>query len=327
MFKTTLTIALSLWLGGSVFYEQPALKKLNTNIDWARPSHRDAEKTAIVIRDGWVQEGPSSQKITAAYMVIENHSQTDVTLKSASTSSAEVIELHKMELIDGLMKMRKVDSINIPAGSEVELKPGGYHLMVIGLKQSLKEGDMVSISLEFSGDLRQSITVPVKPRSAMVKEGSDFTLTDENGRQFRLSQLHGKVVLLFFGYTHCPDACPTTMTKLARAAKLLGNDADRVVTLFVSVDPGRDTPDVLKHYLEYFHLNSVGLTGTKDEIDAVVKQYGARYEIEQSDSAAGYHVNHSTDLYLLDQKGELVKTFGYNDATQTVVDGVRPLLK
>lgn len=284
-------------------------------------------KPNIVISNGWVQEGPSSQKITAAYMIIENHGQADVALKSASTSSADVIELHKMELVDGLMKMRRVDSINIPAGGKVELKPGGYHLMVIGLKQPLKEGDIVSISLEFSGDLRETVRLPVKPRSAMVNEGSDFALTDEDGRQFHLSQLRGKVVLLFFGYTNCPDACPTTMAKLARAAKLLGNDANQVVTLFVSVDPGRDTPDVLKHYLDYFHLHSFGLTGTKDEIDAVVKQYGAKYEIEQSDSAAGYHVNHSTDLYLLDKKGELVKTFGYNDGTQTVVDGIRPLLK
>lgn len=178
-----------------------------------------------------------------------------------------------------------------------------------------------------TGDIRAVATKSLANGVSLDKAASDFTLTDEDGRQFHLSQLRGKVVLLFFGYTHCPDACPTTMAKLARAAKLLGNDADRVVTLFVSVDPGRDTPDVLKHYLDYFHLHSFGLTGTKDKIDAVVKQYGARYEIEQSDSAAGYHVNHSTDLYLLDKKGELVKTFGYNDGTQTVVDGIRLLLK
>jgi protein SCO1/2 len=155
---------------------------------------------------------------------------------------------------------------------------------------------------------------------------TDFALTDQTGHPFHLSQLHGKVVLLFFGYTHCPDACPTTMAKLASVNKLIGKDADRVMIVFVSVDPGRDTPDILKSYLAYFHMNSVGLTGTKAQIDEVVKQYGARYEIEQSDSAAGYHVNHSTDLYLLNQQGELVKTFGYGDATQVIVDGVRPLL-
>lgn len=179
----------------------------------------------------------------------------------------------------------------------------------------------------FSAQTKVGATHVLAAGNLLNKADGDFTLTDENGRQFHLAQLRGKVLLLFFGYTHCPDACPTTMAKLARVTKLLDKDAGRVVTLFVSVDPGRDTPDVLKHYLEYFHLNSFGLTGTKEEIDAVVKQYGARYEIEQSDSAAGYHVNHSTDLYLLDQKGELAKTFGYNDGIQAIVDAIRPLLK
>ena len=155
---------------------------------------------------------------------------------------------------------------------------------------------------------------------------NDFTLMDQNAKPFHLSQLRGKVVFLFFGYTHCPDACPTTMAKLAQVSKLLGKDADQVMTVFVSVDPGRDTTSVLKSYLTYFHMNSIGLTGTKEEIDTVVKQYGAKYEIEQSDSAAGYHINHSTDLYLLDQKGELAKTFSYADGSQTIADGVRSLI-
>ena len=171
MVKTALTITLSLALGSSIAYEQAAGNKPHIVMDSAlRLSHANWKKTELVIRDGWVQEGPASQKITAAYMVIENHGQADVALKGASSSAADVIELHKMELTDGLMKMRKIESINVPAGGKVELKPGGYHLMVIGLRQPLKEGDTVSMTLEFSNDLRQSIDIPVKPRSAMVKE-------------------------------------------------------------------------------------------------------------------------------------------------------------
>ena len=162
---------------------------------------------------------------------------------------------------------------------------------------------------------------------ATDQPANDFALTDQNDKPFHLSQLRGKVVFLFFGYTHCPDACPTTMTKLAHVNKLLGKTADQVMTVFVSVDPDRDTTTVLKNYLAYFHMNSIGLTGTKDEVDRVVKQYGAKYEIEQSDSAAGYHINHSTDLYLLDQKGELAKTFSYSDGTQTIADGVKTLIR
>jgi hypothetical protein len=125
----------------------------------------------VLIRDGWVQEGPPSQTITAAYMTIENQTGADISLRSASTEVAQTVEIHKMELVDGIMKMHRVKTIDIPAGHTAELKPGGYHLMVIGLKKELKENDNVTITLEFSGDFRKTITIPVKPRSAMVKEG------------------------------------------------------------------------------------------------------------------------------------------------------------
>ena len=157
-------------------------------------------------------------------------------------------------------------------------------------------------------------------------EGANFTLTDQDGQPFRLNGLRGRVVLLFFGYTSCPDACPTTLSKLAKVYKLLGTDRERVVTLFISVDPGRDTPRVLKDYLKYFRVNAVGLTGTKEEIDRVVSLYGARYEIEKTDSAAGYHLNHSTDLYLIDQKGEFAQRFKYEGGTKEIADAVRRLI-
>src|SRR5215510_4146608 len=124
----------------------------------------------VSIRNGWIQEGPPSQNITAAYMVIENHGDADLFLLSASTEVAEVVELHKMELSDGMMKMRRVESITIPAGGTAELKPGGYHLMVIGLKKQLKDGDQVSMTLHFSNNIEKLVTLPVKPRSAMVKD-------------------------------------------------------------------------------------------------------------------------------------------------------------
>jgi periplasmic copper chaperone A len=133
------------------------------------PQQLDANQ--IIIRDGWVQAGPPAQKITAAYMVIENHTDTEVALLSANTEVARVVELHKMELADGMMRMHKVDAIKIPAGGQTELKPGGYHLMVIGVKQELKEGTDVTLTLQFSNEIKKTITVPVKPRSAMVKEG------------------------------------------------------------------------------------------------------------------------------------------------------------
>jgi len=194
------------------------------------------------------------------------------------------------------------------------------------MKQGLRSFALLLVMILLTGFTWKDPTVAGLAH-ATDNPGNDFALTDQDGKPFRLSQLRGKVVFLFFGYTHCPDACPTTMAKLSQVFKLLGRNSDQVMTVFVSVDPGRDTTSVLKSYLAYFHMNSVGLTGTKQEIDAVVKQYGAKYEIEQSDSAAGYHINHSTYLYLLDQKGELARTFSYADGTQLIVDGVERVIR
>ena len=134
------------------------------------PASARGREGEVLIRDGWVQEGPPSQTITAAYMTIENQTNASIALTSASTEVAETVELHKMELVDGIMKMHRVESIEIPAGGTAELKPGGYHLMVIGLRKQLKAGDKVTITLQFSSGLGKTITIPVKPRSAMVKE-------------------------------------------------------------------------------------------------------------------------------------------------------------
>ena len=188
---------------------------------------------------------------------------------------------------------------------------------------------LIIVCMGATESFRIDAQVNIEPGSKTESHGTraNFTLTDQDGQPFQLTRLRGKIVLLFFGYTSCPDACPTTLSKLSRAYKMLGAERDRVVTLFVSVDPGRDTPRVLKEYLKYFRINSMGLTGTKEEIDAVVNLYGARYEIEKSDSAAGYHINHSTDLYLLDQKGEVARRFKYDDRAQAIADGIRQLIR
>lgn len=137
----------------------------------------------------------------------------------------------------------------------------------------------------------------------------EFTLVDDNGRAFHSQSLRGTPALLFFGYTHCPDACPMTMAKVARAYRMAGPDAQNIPTLFVSVDP-RDTPAVLKQYLSYFaKVPARGLTGSKPQIDAVVKQFGATYEIRDSGSAAGPLVDHTIRLFLLDRDGDVVQTF------------------
>ncbi len=161
----------------------------------------------------------------------------------------------------------------------------------------------------------------------VLEGGGDFTLTDHDGQPFALSSLRGNVVLVFFGYTFCPDACPTTLSKLSSVARRLGDEASRVKTLYISVDPGRDTPAVIKADLANFRLDAIGLTGAKADIDKVVTQYGAAYEIVPTpESAAAYTVSHTTTLYALDPKGQMRLKFRYEATVDEIVAGIRTIL-
>ncbi len=157
--------------------------------------------------------------------------------------------------------------------------------------------------------------------------GGDFTLIDQDSTTFELASLRGKVVLVFFGYSQCPDVCPTTLSKLSSVARRLGDQRSGMKVVYVSVDPARDTPAVLKADLGNFDLDAVGLTGTREEVDRVVAMYGAKYEIVPTpQSAAQYTVSHSTTLYVLDQRGKVVATFPYEATADEIVETVRSLL-
>lgn len=158
-------------------------------------------------------------------------------------------------------------------------------------------------------------------------QGGDFSLTDHNGRRFDLRSNKGKVILLYFGYTSCTEACPAMLGKVASVFKSIGQKKNHVQVLLVSVDPQRDTQEALRKYLAYFNVSAIGLTGSKEQIDAVVSQYGAKYEVEKSTSALGYHVNHTTDLYLIDQSGKIKYIFKHDDHPSLIISGISQLLK
>jgi protein SCO1 len=165
------------------------------------------------------------------------------------------------------------------------------------------------------------------PTLAAPQEGGDFALTDHNGQHFELSSLRGKAVLIFFGYTSCPDVCPTTLSKLSEVYRELGNESKRVKTLYITVDPGRDTPAVMKDDLSNFDVDALGLTGTKAEIDKVVALYGAKYEIIPTpESAAKYTVSHTAILYALDTAGRVRMEFPYDAKVDEIVAGVKAIL-
>jgi len=157
--------------------------------------------------------------------------------------------------------------------------------------------------------------------------GGDFTLIDQDSTTFQLASLRGKVVLVFFGYSQCPDVCPTTLSKLSSVARRLGSDRHQMKVVYVSVDPERDTPSVLKADLQNFDLDAVGLTGTRTDLDRVVAMYGASYEIVPTpESAARYTVSHSTTLSVLDRQGKLVAEFPYEATADDIAAAVRALL-
>ncbi|UGA39727.1 SCO family protein [Chromobacterium haemolyticum] len=135
--------------------------------------------------------------------------------------------------------------------------------------------------------------------------GGDFTLTDHQGQRRSLSQYQGKVVALFFGYTHCPDVCPTTMLEYAAAVKQLGDKAGQVQVLFVSIDPERDTPQVLAGYVPHFNRGFVGLTGTAGEVEQIKNQYKIVAQ-RVNQPGGGYSVDHSAGSYLLDKQAVCV---------------------
>lgn len=128
----------------------------------------------------------------------------------------------------------------------------------------------------------------------------DFTLTGENG-PVSLSDFEGKYIYLYFGYTYCPDICPDTLAKLARVREALGDEADEMQVIMVSVDPERDTPDVLAEYVSHFDPSFVGITGTKAEIDAAGEPFGLFYQKNEGSAATGYLVDHSTRTFLIDR--------------------------
>lgn len=156
---------------------------------------------------------------------------------------------------------------------------------------------------------------------------ADFSLTDQEGQRVKLSDYRGKLVLLFFGYTHCPDVCPTTLAKLRYALQELGEAAREVQVVFVSVDPERDTPEAMRRYLSHFDPAFVGLTGRPEEIEAITQAYGVYVEKEEVSSAVGYLVTHSARTYVIDREGRLVLTFAYEVEPQDIVADLKQLLR
>ncbi|OGO36399.1 MAG: hypothetical protein A2W35_15615 [Chloroflexi bacterium RBG_16_57_11] len=156
---------------------------------------------------------------------------------------------------------------------------------------------------------------------------SDFNLTDQNGNPFRLSDQKGKSVLIFFGYTHCPDVCPITLSEFKQIKTLLGEESDQVRFVFITVDPERDTVETINTFLQNFDPTFIGLTGDRGTLEPVWKAYGVYQEQQDEGSAAGYLVDHSTPTYLIDPQGLWHINYPYEMETDKVAQDLLHLMK
>jgi protein SCO1/2 len=139
--------------------------------------------------------------------------------------------------------------------------------------------------------------------------GGPFTLADPAGRRVALADFKGKLVLLYFGFAACPDVCPTDLAMIAQALRSLGRDEDEVQPLFVTLDPQRDTPAVLREYAAAFHPRFVALTGTEEEVRRVATGFKVFYEKVPLPGTTTYSIDHTAYTFLLDRKGEFVILF------------------
>jgi len=173
---------------------------------------------------------------------------------------------------------------------------------------------------------------PEKPKFNSIDiTGADyakgFTLTDHNGQSRSLSDFKGKLVVVFFGYTQCPDVCPTTMTELVEVKRLLGKEGDKLQAVFVTVDPARDTPDLLKAYMTNFDPGFMAFTPTPEQLAVVAKDYKIYFKRVEGKTPTSYTMDHSAGSYVYDTQGNLRLYSRYGMGTQALTQDIQTLLK
>jgi protein SCO1/2 len=160
---------------------------------------------------------------------------------------------------------------------------------------------------------------------AAVPIGGPIRLTDQDGKPFDSASLAGKPYAVFFGFTHCPDACPTTLSEMARTEEEIGEPAKNFPTLFVTVDPERDTPAVLKEYISNFSGNTIALSGTPEQVAEVAKAFRVFYK-KVPTSDGGYTMDHTAVLYLMNREGKFQDVVAYSEEHERYVAKIKKLL-
>ncbi len=157
--------------------------------------------------------------------------------------------------------------------------------------------------------------------------GRSFALTDHNGKQRSLEDFHGKAVVMFFGFTHCPDVCPTTLAELAGAVKQLGPAGEKVQVLLVTIDPARDTPELLGKYVTAFNPRFLALRGSDEETARLAKEFKVIYQKVAGGQPGNYSMDHSAGSFIFDQQGRLRLYVAYGRGADVFAHDIGVLLK
>ena len=174
-----------------------------------------------------------------------------------------------------------------------------------------------------------SIETPQKPLAGqgttqgMADIGGEFQLIDQDGKEFSSKELKGKLSLIYFGFTYCPDICPTSLQKLTEVIDTLDKYKIDVIPVFITIDPQRDTSELLKEYLKHFHSKYVALTGTEKQIKDVAEKFKVFYAKAREENNNNYMIDHSSFVYLMDKDGQYVKHFYFNTPPQDIIDFIR----
>lgn len=308
------------------------------------PAQTDVE--SLRVSGAWVRP---ADVMSAAYLQITNNGRSLQQLVGVETTVADSAEIHKTEMDGDLMQMRPVEAVEIPAGETVQLKPGGEHIMLIGLSAPLVAGDTILLTLTFDSGARLEVEAivslePVEGVDTLTTaslladaEGTfvgqvtsppvtvqDFSAPSTRPDVAALSDLNGRWRVIFYGYMHCPDFCPLTLVDYKNAKALLGAAAKEVAFVFISVDADRDTVALMQPYLANFDPDFVGFSADDNTLARIQPDYGFYYERRlDSGTDAVYTIDHSTRSYLLDREGILRATFSYDTDPELIAGALR----
>lgn len=313
----------------------------HTTTDTANDAVADtaAGTATLQVQGAWARPGFAGGN-SAIYLTLLNGGDSDDRLIGVETAIARAAEIHESEMKDNIMHMHPVAGVAIPAGGRAELAPGGLHVMLVDLQQALADGDTIEVTLTFEQAPPQQLEVPISIEGLGQWSESDFNgllydpiepapsfeLVDQHQQPVQLSDLRGNLVLLYFGFTNCPDACPITLATWNQVHRALGADADRVRFVFITVDPERDTPEIIGKHLALFNEDFIGLWGPLDEIEEIARSYNVYLQKVEVDSAVDYLVNHATLTFVIDAQGRRVLAHPLDTPADEMIADLQTLL-